>query len=74
LSYRDLDEAFPTIVRYSGLILTIILIGFCLAGFYIQAAPGFVAAGGMLLFKSLRNAADDDQKDKTKRDDDLSDW
>lgn len=54
---EKLDLAFPTIVRYVGLITTLVLIGFSLAGFAVQAAPGFVAAGGMLLYKTVHNAA-----------------
>lgn len=59
-----MDYAFPTIVRYVGLICTVILIGFSLAGFATQAAPGFVAAAGMILYKTVHNAArvDDDEK------------
>ena len=45
------DEVFPTLVRYAGFITTLILIGFCLAGYAVQATPGFVAAGGMLFYK-----------------------
>jgi hypothetical protein len=56
-SVGDLDHAFPTIVRYAGLVTTLILIGFCLAGFYVEAAPGFVPAGGMILYKTVNNAA-----------------
>lgn len=60
------DDAFPTLVRFTGLVSTVILIGFCLAGYTTRAAPGFVAAGGMLLYKTVRNAAirmdnDDDE-------------
>lgn len=51
------DDIFPTLVRYSGLLLTFILVGFCLAGRYVEAAPGFVAAAGMLLYKSVHDAA-----------------
>lgn len=51
------DDAFPVIVRYTGLIATLVLIGFCLAGYTAQAAPGFVAAAGMLLYKTVRDAA-----------------
>lgn len=51
------DYAFPTLVRYAGLVTTLVLIGFCLAGYYIEAAPGFVAAGGMLLYKTVYDAA-----------------
>lgn len=52
------DAAFPTLVRYAGLVSTLILIGFCLAGYTTRAAPGFVAAGGMILYKTVRDAAD----------------
>jgi hypothetical protein len=51
------DAMFPTLVRYAGLISTLILIGFSLAGYAVQAAPGFVAAGGMILYKTVRDAA-----------------
>jgi hypothetical protein len=51
------NYAFPVIVRYIGLLTTLILIGFCLAGHYVEAAPGFVAAGGMLLYKTVNDAA-----------------
>jgi len=51
------DLAFPVIIRYTGLITTLILIGFSLAGFYTEAAPGFVAAGGMILYKTVNDAA-----------------
>lgn len=54
---KDLDDAFPTIVRYTGLVLTLVLVGFSLAGYYVQTAPGFVAAGGMILYKTVRDAA-----------------
>lgn len=49
--------AFPTLIRYTGLITTLVLIGFCLAGFYIQAAPGFAATAAMILYKNLDSAA-----------------
>jgi uncharacterized protein involved in exopolysaccharide biosynthesis len=55
----DLDAAFPTLVRYTGLFLTVVLVGFSLAGYYVQAAPGFVAAAGMVLYKTVRDAAKD---------------
>lgn len=51
------DMAFPTLVRYVGLLTTLVLIGFSLAGYAVQAAPGFVAAGGMLLYKTVHDAA-----------------
>lgn len=52
-----LDYTFPTLVRYVGLITTLVLIGFCLAGYTIEAAPGFVPAAGMLLYKTVHDAA-----------------
>jgi hypothetical protein len=52
-----LDYSFPTLVRHVGLFTTLVLIGFCLAGYAIQAAPGFVPAAGMLLYKTVHNAA-----------------
>jgi hypothetical protein len=57
MSIHGFDAAFPTIVRYTGLVLTVILVGFALAGYYVQAAPGFVAAAGMVLYKTVRDAA-----------------
>lgn len=57
MNQKKIDEAFPTIVRYVGLITTVVLIGFSLAGYAVQAAPGFVAAGGMLLYKTVHDAA-----------------
>lgn len=54
---KQFDHAFPTVVRYVGLLTTLVLIGFSLAGFAVQAAPGFVAAAGMLLYKTVHDAA-----------------
>lgn len=54
---EKLDLAFPTLVRYVGLVTTLVLIGFSLAGYIAQTAPGFVAAAGMLLYKTVHNAA-----------------
>lgn len=52
-----LDYAFPTLVRYVGLLTTLVLIGFSLAGYSVQAAPGFVAAAAMIIYKNVHNAA-----------------
>lgn len=62
------DEAFPILVRYAGLFTTLILIAFCLAGFTTQAAPGFVASTGMILYKTVRDAAKEKTKEETKPD------
>lgn len=56
-SVHNLDHAFPTLVRYAGLVTTLVLIGFCLAGFFVEAAPGFVPAGGMIFYKTVSDAA-----------------
>lgn len=52
-----LDEAFPVIIRYTGLLTTLVLIGFSIAGYYAETAPGFVAAAGMILYKTVRDQA-----------------
>lgn len=57
MDIAKMDDALPTLVRYTGLVLTVILIGFSLAGYYVQAAPGFLAAAGMLVYKTMKNAA-----------------
>lgn len=54
---QKLDSIFPTLIRYVGLVLTLVLVGFSLAGYYVQAAPGFVAAAGMVFYKPLYEAA-----------------
>ena len=54
---KEMDDWFPTVVHWSGWLVTLVLIGFCLAGFYVEAAPGFVAATGMILYRSVRDAA-----------------
>jgi hypothetical protein len=77
LELNELDKAFPTVIRYVGLLTTLALIGFSLAGLYVQAAPGFVAAGGMILYKTVREAAQEGGERETlhrKKGDDLSDW
>jgi hypothetical protein len=51
------DDAFPVIIRYTGLLTTLVLIGFSVAGYYVETAPGFVAAGGMILYKTVNDAA-----------------
>jgi hypothetical protein len=57
LDLGKMDKAFPTLVRYAGLVTTLVLIGFSLAGYAVQAGPGFVAAGGMILYKTVHEAA-----------------
>lgn len=59
LDLDKLDRMFPTLVRYVGLASSVVLIGFSLAGYAAEAAPGFVAAAGMLLYKTVHDAAKD---------------
>lgn len=56
-SASSFDAAFPTLVRYAGLVSTLVLIGACVAGHAVEAAPGFVAAGGMIFYKTVHDAA-----------------
>lgn len=57
---QQLDDAFPTIVRYTGLVLTVVLVGVGIAGYGLSViAPGFVAATGMVLYKTVKGAAED---------------
>ena len=61
VTWQQLDEAFPTLVRYTGLVLTVVLVGAGIAGYGINVlAPGFVAATGMILFKTVKQAANGD--------------
>ncbi len=53
----QLDSALPTIARYTGLVLTVALI---VAGFFVgfvAVSPGFVPATGLLLYRTVANAA-----------------
>jgi hypothetical protein len=60
-----MDDAFPTMTRYLGVALTLVLVAFSLAGFYVQAAPGFIAAAGMILYKTVQGAsAEPDEPDE----------
>lgn len=60
LSQKKLDEIFPTVVRYLGVVLTIVLIVASLFGNNSYAA-GFVAAAGMILYKTVAQAARDNE-------------
>jgi hypothetical protein len=57
LDNNTAEEWFPTFVRYTGLITTVVLIGFSLGGYATEAAPGFVAAAGMILYKTIHSSA-----------------
>ncbi len=57
-TWRELlDEAFPTVIRYTGLVLTVVLVVFTIRGRGVDLAAGYVAAAGMILYKTVHNGA-----------------
>ncbi len=60
-SRRQLDDALPTLVRYVGLLLTVVLT-FALVLGHTEVTPGFVPAAGLLLYKTVKNAAEEEPK------------
>ncbi len=55
-----MDAWLPTLARYAGLLLTLILTAVVALGHY-EALPGFVPAAGLLAYKSVKGAADQDE-------------
>ena len=55
-SRKQFDDALPTLVRYVGLVLTILLTLALVLG-HTEVTPGFVPAAGLLLFKTVKDAA-----------------
>ncbi len=60
-SRRQFDDALPTLVRYVGLLLTVVLT-FALVFGHTEVTPGFVPAAGLLLFKTVRDAATEEEE------------
>lgn len=56
ITQEKLDRWLPTICRYAGLTLTIGLI-IALAAGHLEVTPGFVPAAGLLLYKTVKGAA-----------------
>lgn len=56
------DAALPTIVRYTGLILTIGLTIALVLG-HTEVAPGFVPATGLLLYKTVKDGVNGKDND-----------
>ena len=54
---RKADEWFPIVVRYVGVMLTIFLVIASILGHGVELAAGYVAAAGMILYKTVREAA-----------------
>ncbi|MBA3565253.1 MAG: hypothetical protein H0W31_00170 [Actinobacteria bacterium] len=61
-SRRQLDDALPTIVRYVGLLLTVVLT-FALVLGHTEVTPGFVPAAGLLLYKTVKDAAKEPEEE-----------
>lgn len=56
LSVGEMDVAFPTIVRYVGMLMMVaasVASGF---GLYVEMAPVFLAASGAILYKNVAGA------------------
>lgn len=51
------DDVHPTIVRYTGLVLTVVLVIFTIRGHGIDLTGGYVAATGLLLYKTFHDGA-----------------
>jgi len=51
-----LDSWLPTLVRYVGLVATVALIIALVLG-HTEVVPGFVPAAGLLLYKTVQDAA-----------------
>lgn len=62
LTMRQLDDAFPTVVRYAGVVLAFVLVAAGIAGQGGSTiASGGVLALGMILYKSVKGAANDEK-------------
>ena len=61
-SQKDLDDALPTLVRYLGLAGTLALLVAGLFIGYVEVGPGFVPTTGMMLYKSVRIAAQPEEE------------
>ncbi len=55
-SRKQFDDALPTIARYVGLVLTVLLTVALVFG-HTEVTPGFVPAAGLMLYKTVRDAA-----------------
>lgn len=51
-SQRELDDWFPTVVRYLGVLLTVALIGASVVG-HNDYPSAYIASAGMILYKSV---------------------
>lgn len=56
ITQKDLDRWLPTIARYTGLLLTVVLVVAVSLG-HEEVVPGFVPAAGLMLYKTVKGAA-----------------
>lgn len=57
MTHRQLREAYPTLINYTGWALTVVLVMLTALGHGKDLAPCFVAAAGMILYKSVHEGA-----------------
>ncbi len=55
-SRKQFDDALPTLVRYVGLVLSVVLTVALILG-HSEVVAGFVPVAGMLLFRTVKEAA-----------------
>ena len=56
ITQQKLDRWLPTIARYAGLVMTVALIVALSLG-YSEVVPAFVPAAGLMLYKTVKDAA-----------------
>lgn len=59
LTRKELDDLFPTLVRYGGFALVFAITG--LLAFGYPVASGYVPAVGMILYKTVKRAVEEDE-------------
>ncbi len=59
-SRTQFDNALPTTARWAGLVLTVALTFALILG-HTEVAPGFVPAAGLMLYKTVRDAASEEE-------------
>lgn len=57
-SRQELDAALPTLVRYTGYVFSVALLIATLLGYALTVAPGWPAATAMILYKTVKSAAE----------------
>ena len=60
---ETLDAIFPTLVRYCGVVLAVVLVAASILGHGLELAAGYVLAAGMIAYKTVREAANGEHKE-----------